>query len=225
MMDIGLISGFDLVDMEPRAGVSEWDKLSDRERQIVTLASRGYIDKQIATALGIGLGTVNTHWVRIRLKLGVTSRSGAISILMRERIRDVQDQREREAIDNRNNAEILRMVMDVSCCGLLFFDSAGTVVHSNTAADEVFGIPMAGETIDSDLMTRIGIVHADGRPYSEEECPCMAALQTGERQDNVPLLLKKDPASEPTKLTVSVVPVRSPANGDMLGVVMRVGTG
>ncbi|MFQ3669247.1 MAG: helix-turn-helix transcriptional regulator [Fimbriimonadaceae bacterium] len=219
-MDIGLINGFDLEDAEPRAGVSEWDKLSDRERQIVTLASRGYIDKQIATALGIGLGTVNTHWVRIRLKLGVTSRSGAISILMRERIRDVQEQREREAVTSRNNAEVLRMVIDVSCCGLLYFDATGTVVHSNAVADEIFGIPMAGETLDGGLMKKVGMVHADGRPYADEECMCMVALRTGERYDNVPLKLRR--GSGVLDLKATVAPVRSPANGEILGVVMRV---
>lgn len=219
-MDIGLINGFDLEDVEPRAGVSEWDKLSDRERQIVTLASRGYIDKQIATALGIGLGTVNTHWVRIRLKLGVTSRSGAISILMRERIRDVQEQREREAITNRNNVEVLRTVIDVACCGLLYLDATGNVVHSNSVADEVFGMPMAGETFDGNLIQKIGMVHPDGRAYGEEECICLTALRTGERYEKVPLMLKR--ASGNLDLRATVVPVRSPANGEILGVVMRV---
>jgi PAS domain S-box-containing protein len=59
--------------------------LSNREEQILLLASRGLTDRQISAELGIRAGTINTHWSRIRLKLGAATRSEAVSILLKEK--------------------------------------------------------------------------------------------------------------------------------------------
>ena len=59
--------------------------LSHREEEILLLASRGLTDRQISGELGIRAGTINTHWSRIRLKLGAATRSEAVSILLKEK--------------------------------------------------------------------------------------------------------------------------------------------
>jgi PAS domain S-box-containing protein len=59
--------------------------LSNREEEILLLASRGLTDRQISGELGIRAGTINTHWSRIRLKLGAATRSEAVSILLKEK--------------------------------------------------------------------------------------------------------------------------------------------
>jgi PAS domain S-box-containing protein len=57
--------------------------LSQREEEILQLSSQGLTDRQIALELGIRPGTINTHWSRIRLKLGAKTRSEAVAILLK----------------------------------------------------------------------------------------------------------------------------------------------
>ncbi len=49
--------------------------LSDRERQVLSLAAAGFIDKQIGEQLGISLNTLRTYWTRIRAKGGDVPRA------------------------------------------------------------------------------------------------------------------------------------------------------
>jgi DNA-binding NarL/FixJ family response regulator len=55
------------------------EELSAREREILRLLARGYAYKEMTSALGISLGTINTHVRRIYQKLHVRSRGEAIS--------------------------------------------------------------------------------------------------------------------------------------------------
>lgn len=55
------------------------DNLSPREREVLELVARGYLYKEIAESLRIGLPTVNTHIRRIFEKLHVRSRSQAVA--------------------------------------------------------------------------------------------------------------------------------------------------
>jgi len=59
--------------------------LSERERQIVQLASLGYGDKAIAQRLGIGFTTVRTHLGHAFRKLGVDNRVQLVACLARHR--------------------------------------------------------------------------------------------------------------------------------------------
>ena len=47
--------------------------LSDRETEVMALIVRGYINKEIADRLNIGLATVITHRKNIMEKLGIKS--------------------------------------------------------------------------------------------------------------------------------------------------------
>ncbi|MFZ6028111.1 MAG: LuxR C-terminal-related transcriptional regulator [Chloroflexota bacterium] len=58
-----------------------WEALSERERQVLRLMARGLENRVIAEHLVIGLKTVEFHIKRIFAKLGVRSRSQAISWL------------------------------------------------------------------------------------------------------------------------------------------------
>lgn len=55
------------------------DNLSPREREVLELVTRGYLYKEIAESLHIGLPTVNTHMRRICEKLHVRTRSQAVA--------------------------------------------------------------------------------------------------------------------------------------------------
>jgi len=59
------------------------EKLSQREEQVLALATAGLLDKQIAAELGITLNTLRTYWSRIRAKIGDVPRS-ALSALFAE---------------------------------------------------------------------------------------------------------------------------------------------
>ncbi len=44
--------------------------LAPREREVLTLLAQGFTQRQVATRMGVGLGTVDTYLKRIRRKLG-----------------------------------------------------------------------------------------------------------------------------------------------------------
>jgi DNA-binding NarL/FixJ family response regulator len=57
------------------------DALSDREREVLELLSRGYLYKEIAETLGVSFATVTTYGRRIYEKLHVHSRAQATAML------------------------------------------------------------------------------------------------------------------------------------------------
>ncbi len=59
--------------------------LSVRERGIVELVARGYVNKQIAGELRISEHTVSTHMRRIFAKLGVDTRAAMVSCYLSAR--------------------------------------------------------------------------------------------------------------------------------------------
>src|SRR5205814_1022225 len=59
--------------------------LSPREEDIVELSVHGLTNDGIAQKLGISLGTVNTHWLRIRLKVGGSGRTDTVAKVIKER--------------------------------------------------------------------------------------------------------------------------------------------
>lgn len=52
-------------------GASPLDRLSDRERQVLTLMGRGHTTRQIAEQLQVSVKTVESHYAHIKDKLGV----------------------------------------------------------------------------------------------------------------------------------------------------------
>ncbi|HXH61637.1 MAG TPA: LuxR C-terminal-related transcriptional regulator [Fimbriimonadaceae bacterium] len=56
-----------------------------RAGQILELASQGLTDKEIAKNLGIAVGTVGSHWKKIRQEYGMTSRTGIIARWLSDR--------------------------------------------------------------------------------------------------------------------------------------------
>ncbi|HUR33821.1 MAG TPA: response regulator transcription factor [Vicinamibacterales bacterium] len=56
--------------------------LSTREVEVLELIARGYRNKEIAGALGIGQETVQTHIKRLFVKLGVSDRTAAVTVAL-----------------------------------------------------------------------------------------------------------------------------------------------
>lgn len=59
-------------------------KLSKRELEIIELISWGYSDKEIAQNLEISARTVQTHVMRITIKLGARNRTNAVANYLRQ---------------------------------------------------------------------------------------------------------------------------------------------
>jgi DNA-binding CsgD family transcriptional regulator len=62
-------------------------KLTAREREIVSLVSRGLAAKQVARQLGISAKTVENHKTRIFAKLGVPNQTAAVAQVFAEESR------------------------------------------------------------------------------------------------------------------------------------------
>jgi DNA-binding NarL/FixJ family response regulator len=63
----------------PQGTVSDTEELSPREKELLDLLARGYLYKEIADAMSITVGTVNTYIRRIYEKLHVRSRAQAVA--------------------------------------------------------------------------------------------------------------------------------------------------
>lgn len=59
--------------------------LSPREEEIVELCVEGLTNDAIAHRLGLSVGTVNTYWVRIKLKVGGFGRTDTVVRVIKER--------------------------------------------------------------------------------------------------------------------------------------------
>jgi DNA-binding NarL/FixJ family response regulator len=68
---------------ETRNGMKKHPRgLTGRQRQILTLVSRGFAAKQVARHLGISEKTVENHKTRIFAKLGVPNQTAAVAQLL-----------------------------------------------------------------------------------------------------------------------------------------------
>ncbi len=85
-------------------GKNPGEGLTERQRQIVELAAKGFGDGEVANKLGISLHTVQSHWKRIREIFNATSRGAIIASVAAE----MQDRRS-SAADERNQYLLLQI--------------------------------------------------------------------------------------------------------------------
>jgi DNA-binding CsgD family transcriptional regulator len=78
--------------------------LSPREMEIVELCCEGLTNDAIAYRLGLSVGTVNTYWLRIKLKTGGFGRTDAVVKVVKEQ---AEQALEAERIDWEGLAKIL----------------------------------------------------------------------------------------------------------------------
>ncbi|MES1147274.1 MAG: LuxR C-terminal-related transcriptional regulator [bacterium] len=60
-------------------------QLSPREEEIVELCVEGLTNEAIAHKLGLSVGTINTYWLRIKLKVGGLGRTDTVVRVIKER--------------------------------------------------------------------------------------------------------------------------------------------
>ena len=77
----GYLQGENRVDME-----NPYDKLSDREKQVLKLVAEGHTHKEVADMLTISVKTVIAHQTNIGEKLGIHTRAGLIKFAIQKGI-------------------------------------------------------------------------------------------------------------------------------------------
>ena len=129
------------------------ETLSDRERQLVVLASKGLTDTAIAHKLGISLATVGTYWGRVRIKFGPLNRTELVAVFLQEQAATVVEglRAENHALlealnEKAKTEEMLKSSLDVirglvasAPDGILLVTRGGTIQLSNEPAEEMFG--------------------------------------------------------------------------------------
>jgi DNA-binding CsgD family transcriptional regulator len=97
-------------------------ELSPREEEIVELCVEGLTNDAIAAKLGISAGTVNTYWLRIRLKVGGTGRTDTVA-------RIIKDQAERALRDSNVERQDLAKIIALQERGLVDLRAALALLH------------------------------------------------------------------------------------------------
>ncbi len=100
--------------------------LSPREEEIVELCVEGLTNEAIALRLGLSVGTVNTYWVRIKLKVGGSGRTDTVVKVIKDRaekalrdanverkgLADIVAEKERSVLELRAALALLHLAMD-----------------------------------------------------------------------------------------------------------------
>jgi DNA-binding CsgD family transcriptional regulator len=100
--------------------------LSPREEEILELCVQGLTNDAIAHSLGLSVGTVNTYWLRIRMKVGGSGRTDTVVRVIKERaeraLREANVERtdlaallltkERDLLDLRAALALLNLALD-----------------------------------------------------------------------------------------------------------------
>lgn len=122
-------------------------ELSEREQQLITLASQGLTDIAIAHRLGISEPTVKSYWQRVRGKLGPYNRTELVAHALKEesaqvvtelngeidRLRESLAKADREALDFQR--EMLENAPDA----VFAVNQEGCFVWLNLEAERMFG--------------------------------------------------------------------------------------
>jgi len=124
-------------------------QLSEREKQLIQLASSGFTDTAIAHKLGISEATVGTYWGRIRIKLGPYSRTELVAIVLRseqeEALNKLREENERLVYELERSAGsssdegYYQQIIENAPDAMVVVTETGILTAANQAAHELFG--------------------------------------------------------------------------------------
>jgi len=63
-----------------------WDQLTEREKQVLQLLAGGKSNKEVATALSLGLSTIETHRLNLMKKLDLHNTAEVVLYAVRKKI-------------------------------------------------------------------------------------------------------------------------------------------
>ena len=101
-------------------------KLSPREEEIVDLCVGGLTNDGIAHRLGISIGTVNTYWLRIKMKVGGLGKTDTVVKVIKEKaelalrqenterqhLTEIVAEKQKTSIEIRSASALLQLAMD-----------------------------------------------------------------------------------------------------------------
>ncbi len=122
-------------------------ELSEREQQLITLASEGLTDIAIAHRLGISEPTVKSYWQRVRSKLGPYNRTELVAHALREEgaiaVAELNGeiQRLRHALDgsDKDVLDLQREMLENAPDAVFAVDQEACFVWMNLEAERMFG--------------------------------------------------------------------------------------
>lgn len=141
-MDKALASQINQKLTELDRASSSLSNLSDRESQIVMMASVGMSDRDIASYLEISSGTLGTYWARIRQKTGFRKRTEVLAAFWRRRsfeesseVGDTPDIRERFTPSIAQHPLLRKLGLPVAV-----WSAEGDLTESNQKFRELIGM-------------------------------------------------------------------------------------
>lgn len=161
------------------------ESLSERERQLVVLASKGLTDTAIAHRLGISLATVGTYWGRVRIKFGPLNRTELVAVFLQEHAAVIVESLRAEnqvllqTIEAKSKSEEmlkssldrLRGLVESAFHAILLVNSTGVIELANEQAVQIFGYEpdeMIGMNIDELVPVRYRSNHPENRAIYHE---------------------------------------------------------
>lgn len=150
-------------------GSKQHPNLSEREQQLITLASQGMTDTAIAHRLGISEPTVKSYWQRVRSKLGPYNRTELVAHALKEESEAVIEQlngeveRLREAAKNRGGTlDLQREILESAPDAVFAVDSDGCFAWLNKEAERMFGYrfdELVGEPVSTLVPAKMRVAH------------------------------------------------------------------
>jgi PAS domain S-box-containing protein len=121
-------------------------ELSQREHQLLTLASQGLTDQAIAHELAISLATIATYWGRIRIKMGPLNRTELVANFLGSKsqveIADLQNEvdllKSKLLASKVDEADML-LTLSKSPDGIMLLDKNAAILYVNEAICSFFG--------------------------------------------------------------------------------------
>lgn len=127
--------------------------LSERERQLLVLASEGFTDNAISNKLGISLATVGTYWGRVRIKFGPLNRTELVAVFLREeashQVKQLRDENKRLLVELdehlrtekmlKTSLELFRGLVETAPDAIILVNEKGEIQLANEQAAEMFG--------------------------------------------------------------------------------------
>jgi len=161
------------------------ESLSERERQLVVLASKGLTDTAIALKLGISLATVGTYWGRVRIKFGPLNRTELVAVFLQKQAATVVDGLRAEnkvlleTLDEKSkietmlktSLELFRGLVETAPDAILLVNEEGNIQLANEQAEEMFGYnsnEMLGLQVDLLVPERYRSKHPENRQTYHE---------------------------------------------------------
>lgn len=154
-------------------------ELSEREKQLVKLASEGHTDASIANELGISEATVSTYWGRVRIKIGPYSRPELIATVIRDEldtvVNDLRDQNKQliEELQKTTGKEwgdpeanYYRKLVLQAPDAILIVDQEGKIETVNDECAALFGYErpeLEGEILHKLVPERFKKIHMEHR--------------------------------------------------------------